>query len=531
LVSKPDAAKPAQTGPPKFGTVLSKVDFFAQFKQKAKESNAVNEHNIMVKAMEEELDSEDNEETVEQWKVTWIAKRKAQLEEFEKISQNSKGFIPAAKVTESGSASSFVSEPSSAAPSRSEVAQPATTSKSLSEQPIQSSGDSSRNSTPGPFGSSTGSVLDGYTPGQPVTFGAGNIFGHLSDADSGVDKAPVEEDTASEDNGEEDSENKDPNYVPGDNDNGSGPETPAEYTGAGIASSKKVKSNIFGSAPMGSGSVVGSLPGTTSSVGSLFDRITGDSAAGSGGSPSGTRTPSRSLFDRITRDDNGNPIRHAPTQANPTLSTSSLFGNISGSVAKQPTFNLFGSSPAKPPALAAPATSSLGFNFGSPAASLQPSAIPSTGTSRATSPGNTTDGASVDEDRDAEKDEQINLAAGGPGEEEEEILYEVRSKALQFISPKLDAPSTWKSKGVGILRVLMHNETGRTRVVLRGDPSGFVILNKSLLAGIDYAADKKTVRFGAAADEGSGIETYLLQVKTAELAEELANVLQQNKPA
>jgi hypothetical protein len=217
------------------------------------------------------------------------------------------------------------------------------------------------------------------------------------------------------------------------------------------------------------------------------------------------------------------------TEATPTKnSTSNLFFNFnnSDSTPKQPFSDLFGSSTIK---ATSGAPTSAGFTFGSPGASLLPSAAASATTSRATSPGNTTDGASDYEDPDAEKNEQLDLTSGGPGEENEEAIHEVRAKANEFIPGEGDAPGSWKPKGVGILRVLKHKEMSATRLVLRGDPSGKVILNKSLLAKVNYTADKKTVKFLAAADGGSGLETWLLQVKTEAMAAELATVLEANK--
>ena len=79
--------------------------------------------------------------------------------------------------------------------------------------------------------------------------------------------------------------------------------------------------------------------------------------------------------------------------------------------------------------------------------------------------------------------------------------------------------------------MLKHKETGATRILLRGDPVGNIVLNKSLLAKVNYTADKKTVKLLAAADAGSGLETWILQVKTAEMAEALAEVLESNKPS
>jgi hypothetical protein len=306
--SKSDAIKAPQFGPPKFGPPQfgtgGKVDFLAQFGAKAKARDEVNEHNLMVKAMEEDLDSDDDEETREEWIAEYTATRKAKLEELEQISKGGLGLVPSGKGpprflaadgkplfgTANGQARDVIAD-------KDENAHSAIPPLPMFAQSVQSpviSGLSSRTSTPGPNRSGTGSVLDGHTPGQPLTFGTENIFGHLSPA-AGSPKE--DEDTASEsdEEDEEDSENKDPNYVPGD-DSGSGPGTPVEETGPGIASAKKLTStNLFSPSPLSSsGSFMDRIslgPASgTSTPGrglSLADRITGGPALGSGGSVSG----------------------------------------------------------------------------------------------------------------------------------------------------------------------------------------------------------------------------------------------------
>jgi hypothetical protein len=539
---------------------LGGVNLMTQF---AEES----ERQRMEQAKIEEMDSD---EDVAAWEANWKAKEKAKKRKPEDLSKNGKGFVFAGKKSDSTNSSTTGS--SSESPVQVGGAQPTTAPTPLFGQPVQSSGNSvfgSRASTPGAFGSSTGSVLDGHTSGQPIL---GGIFAHLSDADSGADSGPADEDSPSTSDGEEDSENKDPNYEPGE-DSGSGPGTPVEETGAGIASAKKRTSTTPFS--LGSSTLNGGL---------------------GGGSISGTSSPGRSLFDRITMDSNGNPVRQLPIEdqentpppattntpnpfaslsrtppapsnqtwnpdtpilfgnttptptanTNPTVSiteatptrapTSNLFGNLnnSGSTPNAPFsgLGLFGSN-SKAPASGGSTPGGVGYNFGgqpSTASSLFPSAAVSTTTSRATSPGNTTDGDSAAEDADAEKHEQLDLTAGGPGEENEEVIHVVRAKATKFIPKEGDTASSWKPMGVGPLRLLKHKETGATRLVLRADPRGQIVLNKALLAKIDYTPDNKTVKFLAASDGGKGLETWILQVKTAEMAEALAEMMDSNKP-
>ena len=569
---KPFSPKPAPTGPTASDSAaagsntmkpptwnLGGGNFMAQFAEDS-------ERQRMERAKEEDMDSDEDEQ---EWEANWKAKERAKKKELEDLSRNGKGFVFAAK--KSDSPNSSLTRSSSQSPVQAEISQSVTAPTSLFGQPIQSSGNSafgSRASTPGAFGSSTGSVLDDHATGQPLI---GGMFAHLSDVDSGADSGQADEDSPSGSDGEEDSENKDPNYDPGE-DSGSGPGTPVEETGAGIASAKKETSTT----PFLSG----------------FSTLNGGS-----GSISGTSSPGRSLFDRVTRDSNGNPVRQLPADnqettlppasmsapnpfaslsrtspaptnqtwnphspilfgnttptpigtTNPTVSiteatptktaTSNLFGNLnnSGSTSNTPFsgFGLFGSN-SNALASGGSTPGGVGYSFGgqpSTTSSLFPSAAVSTATSRATSPGNTTDGDSAAEDPDAEKHEQLDLTAGGPGEEDEEVVHSVRAKATKFIPKEGDTASSWKPMGVGPLRLLKHKETGAARLVLRADPRGQIVLNKSLLAKVDYKPDNKTVKFLAASDGGNGLETWILQVKTAEMAEALAEVMDSNKPS
>jgi len=214
------------------------------------------------------------------------------------------------------------------------------------------------------------------------------------------------------------------------------------------------------------------------------------------------------------------------TAATPTKSSStfgsSLFGNTKDS--KPPQSNFFGTTTNSKP--------SVGFGFGasSTSSSLFPSAAVSASTSRATSPGATTDGDSgVEGDPDVERHEQLDLTSGGPGEEDEEVLHEVRAKAVKFVTK--DGQSSWETKGLGPLRILKNKDTKAVRMLLRGDPSGNIVLNKGLLPNIKYEATGKTVKVMALGEKGEGLETWVLQLKTQEFADALAEVMEMNKPS
>ncbi|KAI2640082.1 hypothetical protein GGS21DRAFT_505046 [Xylaria nigripes] len=138
------------------------------------------------------------------------------------------------------------------------------------------------------------------------------------------------------------------------------------------------------------------------------------------------------------------------------------------------------------------------------------------------------------EDGEEPRQTQISLTEGGPGEEDETIVHEVRAKAIKFIPVQpededQDRKSPWSTQGVGSLRVLKNKQTGAVRMLLRAEPRGHVALNKTILSDVEYKAKDKTVNFVAAKDDGFGLETWVLQVKTAVFANELAKVLESNK--
>lgn len=587
--------------PPTFGG--SPGNFLAQFGQKSQKSMAEAEAEAMEKAKMEDMDSDEDEA---EWEAKYKEKRAAEKKEVEEHAKSKRAaFVPGKGFT-FGQAQAAQDGDKSAP--KSIFSQTSATS-SLGTNlfaPINRS----EASSPGATSSRASSIFDGLAPPKLVSFGSNNIFGHLSDVDSGADSGKgndADDDSDDEDSpessGEHGDEKKDATYNPSKEDE-AGPGTPVEETGPGIASAKK-PTNLFNFG---------------------------------GSSTSGTSTPSTSggsLFDRITKDPNGNPIRQIPVEnkENAGPSGTSIFGGDSGnlfakfgkSTAEQtqlaqdntwkqdspikfgasttspPTVSVTAPTPTKPNQFAGlfgsnvPKSSSptpigspfsgifgsnnttkpfsttptsgtpfaglfgntnspkptsglfanlsntenkppaVGFNFGAAStttSSLFPSSAGSTTTSRATSPGGTTDGESNNEniDPDAEHHEQIDLTSGGPGEENEEVLHQVRAKALKFESAKGDGKKNeWVVKGLGPLRVLKNKDTGTSRVLLRADPSGTIVLNKGILGNVTYTAQGKTLKLLTAGEGGQGLETWLLQVKTPAGAEELASILEANK--
>lgn len=191
---------------------------------------------------------------------------------------------------------------------------------------------------------------------------------------------------------------------------------------------------------------------------------------------------------------------------------SSLFGSTP-SVSSGSTTGLFGA-PASGPA-SAPAFS---FTFG------QKSEASNTTESKpaevAAAPAATTDG---EEGEPEEPQSTVNFTAQGPGEENEESLYEKKAKVFRAVNGKM------QSEGIGLLRVLKHRETQKARVVVRADGGGRVLLNALLHSNIPYKATGPHVSIMEVTADGP--QQLTVRVKTAEDAVELAKTLEDNKNA
>ena len=184
----------------------------------------------------------------------------------------------------------------------------------------------------------------------------------------------------------------------------------------------------------------------------------------------------------------------------------------------------FGISPLKP----GPATGSL----------FPPSATSSNGVSRSNSPGATTGESAAEsnadgEEEEAEKHEQLNLTAGGPGEEGEEKLYEVRAKASIWLEDKEDEDGKkvggWETRGLGPFRILKNKTTKKTRMLMRSDPVGRIILNSSLVKGFKYDAPTKSTCRLPMLSESQKLENWVIKVGKDADAGQMARILEANK--
>ncbi|ESZ92274.1 hypothetical protein SBOR_7344 [Sclerotinia borealis F-4128] len=545
-VIKPPTFAGAPTGgvkPPTFGS--GPVNFMAQFGQQAAKSAEDNEKELMQKAKDEDFDSEDDDEA--EWEANYRKKRAADLK---KLAELAKGKAPTFLVKSTESAKTTESK-ETAKPAATNIFAPVATTTATplfgqakpatgAAESIFSSGNASRTSTPNLF-SGTGSVLDGAaTASGKIPSFAGNPFAHLSDADSNTQNDG--DDESSDDGSDGEDEEQDPSYKSNAiNGTPSTSSTPVDETSPGITSIKQIvaeppKLNLFGSAASSS-----TTTPTPSTGGSLLSRMTRDpvpeekensvpkSTMNLFGSSFGA-TPG-TLTDKTWKPDT--PIKFG--SAAPSAPTFNITGSTPTKPVANPFGGLFGNSATTTPALSAGPTTTTGFQFGGPASttsSLFPSVAASAGTSRATSPGVTTDGATDADDDNPEKvHAQVNLLESNPGEENEDVVHSIRARALKFC-PNQEGDgktSPWDTKGVGPLKVLRHKETKATRIVLRSDPSGSIILNKSLLSQVKYEASGKTIKLMTVGDDGIDLQTWVLQLKGIELAEELAKCLEDNK--
>ncbi|KAL2020902.1 hypothetical protein VTK56DRAFT_7789 [Thermocarpiscus australiensis] len=157
---------------------------------------------------------------------------------------------------------------------------------------------------------------------------------------------------------------------------------------------------------------------------------------------------------------------------------------------------------------------------------------------------NAEDGQGTNADGDEAPQEQISLTDGGPGEEDESVVHEVRAKAVKLVTggdsdedsgSNVDKKkSPWRVQGVGPLRLLKHKTTGSVRMVLRAEPRGHLALNKLVLPNFSYKVEpsgSKYVKVTTATDDGKGLETWMLQVKTPAAAQALAESLEEHKKA
>lgn len=286
----------------------------------------------------------------------------------------------------------------------------------------------------------------------------------------------------------------------------------------------------------------GKLKAPTPSLGrSLFDRV---SKPADDMSQPGSDV--RSSADNQTGDHTwkaDSPIKFRPTTTSPSGPSVNM---ESPSPSKNAFAGLFGASNVTPGGDKTPkAGTSIFSNLPSPAPSgavgfgftpVQSNAsnlnAPSNESSRAPSPGLTTGDSAAEStaeaaDESGEQHAQLDLLSGRVGEEDENVVYEVRAKATSMDSQIKE----FVSRGVGPLRILKHQTTGQPRALLRADPGGRIALNSGLMKQGKYKNIGANTISAPFADSKGVVGAWRLRVKTANEATELLKALEQNTPS
>lgn len=199
--------------------------------------------------------------------------------------------------------------------------------------------------------------------------------------------------------------------------------------------------------------------------------------------------------------DDESPAKKSKASA-PASASSSLFGRVSNPATPSltpPATNPFGAvSPA-----AAPASPAAINPFGAPPISDKPTDTASETTST---------GVAATEDGEGEPGEIFDLAKSNVGEEDESVEFEQKCRTFKLEKET----SSWTPQGLGNLRLLKHPETGRARMVIRGDPNGNVILNTLLKKELDYSLTSNSVQL-IVPEEGGSVCQYAVRVKKERL--------------
>ncbi|EAW06952.1 RanBP1 domain protein [Aspergillus clavatus NRRL 1] len=269
-------------------------------------------------------------------------------------------------------------------------------------------------------------------------------------------------------------------------------------------------SSVFGSVNNSSGLFTSTPAGAASATPSIFGQNT-----------------SKAIGDKTWKPDS--PIKFADSTATtPSSSPKPVSdGAVTSADASKPFSTLFGA-PAAGTKSSGSGQPSFGFSFGAPgqqsSSFLAPSTIASTNGSRASTPGVASD-TPAEETGDGDTAEnlpQVDLARSRVGEEDEDIVLELRGRALQALPG-----DGWVSKGVGYLRILKNRNTSRARILLRADPSGKIVLNAALMKNIKYTAMQNSIHFLVPKAEGAP-EQWAIRVKPGEI-KSLETAIEQSK--
>ncbi|KAK9457204.1 hypothetical protein V1511DRAFT_155702 [Dipodascopsis uninucleata] len=272
------------------------------------------------------------------------------------------------------------------------------------------------------------------------------------------------------------------------------------------------------------------IPATSSSAASDPSKSTdtlSDKPSFSFGLPSSTSSTTSSPSNNLWTPDKGVKFGQSDT----SKSISSNEGTPSKSVEfKNPLTSTFGSSSTSGAVPSFAFKPSVGFSFGSNPSQITPSSSISESSAESAKP---VESANTEEGEDgdaAPKEAQINLAEKGPGEEDEDVAMEGRTRVYQYKSAEENKGTAgFVSIGVGPYRILTHSKTKKSRILVRADGSGRILINIALRPNVEYKTGPGgQVRVVDALADGKFV-SYLLKLKTVDDAEKLKNILEEKK--
>ncbi|KAJ3493510.1 hypothetical protein NMY22_g20200 [Coprinellus aureogranulatus] len=112
----------------------------------------------------------------------------------------------------------------------------------------------------------------------------------------------------------------------------------------------------------------------------------------------------------------------------------------------------------------------------------------------------------------------------GEGEEEEETVHAIKSKAFRMKKADEKGGPGWVEIGYGVLRLKKHKETSARRMLLRNSTTGKININFALYPGLKPSLAKKAVTF-IGHDNGVA-QTYSVRVPNEEAAKDLKEALE-----
>lgn len=122
------------------------------------------------------------------------------------------------------------------------------------------------------------------------------------------------------------------------------------------------------------------------------------------------------------------------------------------------------------------------------------------------------------------------IAGPAAGEEDEDEVYAIpRAKLFKYKSDVTGGAFPWSDLGVCIIRVLVHKETKKARILARAEGAGAVRLNARLYPHLKYTHEGKANVKLFDLVSATQTSTYLIKTKEKDVSMKLVEVLNDNK--